>query len=152
MTERGRVLGLDLGDARIGVAVSDDDRRLAVAIGTVHVGQPPGELRAIGDLVLEHDVTLVVIGLPLSMDGTRGARAGHAAAFGDALGAVLSVPIEYQDERLSTVEADRRLREAGVDGRRRRGSIDAAAAQVLLQAWLDARGPAPGPRADADPG
>ena len=139
MSAPGRVLGLDLGDARIGVAVSDDDRRLAVALGTVHVGQPPGELRAIADLVREHDATLVVIGLPLSMDGSSGTRAGHAEAFGDALRAALTVPIDFQDERLSTVEADRRLREAGVDGRGRRRAVDAAAAQVLLQAWLDAR-------------
>ncbi|HUL84453.1 MAG TPA: Holliday junction resolvase RuvX [Actinomycetota bacterium] len=139
MTERGRVLGLDLGDARIGVAISDDDRRLAVPIGTVHIGRPPGELVAVAELVREHGATRVVIGLPLSMRGERGDRAGHAEAFGEALGAVLSVPIDYQDERLSTVEADRRLREAGADGRQRRRAVDAAAAQVLLQAWLDAR-------------
>jgi putative Holliday junction resolvase len=139
MNAPGRVLGLDLGDARIGVAISDDDRRVAVPLGTVHVGQPPGELIAIRDLVREHGVTLIVTGLPLSMDGSRGSRALQAEAFADALRAVVEIPISLQDERLTTVEAEGSLRRAGVGGRERRGVVDAAAAQVLLQAWLDAR-------------
>jgi putative Holliday junction resolvase len=140
MTGPGRVLGLDLGDARIGVALSDDDRRVAVPIGTVHVGQPPGELVAIADLAREHDANLLVLGLPLSMDGTRGSQAAHVEAFADALSAVVHVPIAFQDERLSTVEADRKLGQAGVPARERRRIVDATAAQVLLQAWLDAQG------------
>jgi len=134
----GPVLGLDLGDVRIGVALSDPDRRLAVPIGTVHVGRPPGELRAIADLVAEHGATLVVLGLPRSLDGSDGPAAGRARAFADALRAALSVPVLLHDERLSTVEADRSLAEAGVSSRERRAVIDAAAAQVILQAWLDA--------------
>jgi len=134
----GRVLGLDLGDVRIGVAISDPDRRLAVPLGTVQVGRPPGEMRAVADLVREHDVTLVVIGEPVSLDGVRRERATHAANFAEALRAILAVPVVLHDERLSTVEAERSLREAGVGGRRRRSVIDAAAAQVILQAWLDA--------------
>jgi len=134
----GRVLGLDLGDVRIGVAISDPGRRLAVPLGTVQVGRPPGEMRAVADLVREHDVSLVVIGEPVSMDGVRRERATHAANFAQALRAVLAVPVALHDERLSTVEAERSLRGAGVDGRRRRSVIDAAAAQVILQAWLDA--------------
>ena len=134
----GRVLGLDLGDVRIGVAISDPDRRLAVAVGTVQVGRPPGEMRAIADLVAEHEATLVVVGEPLSLDGTRGTRASHAASFADALRGFVDVPVVLHDERLSTVEAERALGEAGVTGRRRRSVIDAAAAQIILQAWLDA--------------
>lgn len=134
----GRVLGLDLGDVRIGIAVSDPDRRVAVPLGTVHVGRPPGELLAIATLVAEHQITLVVLGLPLSMSGERGPRASLAAEFSEALRAVLTVPVELQDERLSTVEAERSLREAGVKGRDRRAVVDAAAARVILQAWLDA--------------
>ena len=136
--ELGRVLGLDLGDARIGVAISDPERRVAVPLGTVHVGRPPGEMRAVGELVRDNDVTLVVIGEPKSMDGSRGTRADHAASFAQALEAMLSVPIVLHDERLSTVEAERGLRAAGVPGRQRRAVVDAAAAQVILQAWLDA--------------
>jgi len=134
----GRVLGLDLGDVRIGVAVSDPERRVALPFGTVHVGRPPGELLAIAALVAEHEVTLVVLGLPLSMSGERGPRARLAAGFAEALRVVLTVPVEFQDERLSTVEAERSLREAGIKGRDRRAVVDAAAAQVILQAWLDA--------------
>ena len=136
---RGRVLGLDLGDARIGVAVSDQDRTVALPVGTVTVGRPPGELHAIATMVSEQDVTLVVVGEPLSMDGSRGARAEQAAAFAEALRAVLSVPVVLHDERLSTVEGERRLREAGIHGRAGRAVIDAMAAQVILQAWLDLR-------------
>jgi putative Holliday junction resolvase len=137
----GRVLGLDLGDVRIGVAISDPDRRLAVPLGTVQVGRPPGEMRAIADLVREHDVTLVVIGEPISMDGVRRDRANHAANFAEALRAMLGVPVALHDERLSTAEAERSLREAGVTGTRRRSVVDAAAAQVILQAWLDTQRP-----------
>jgi putative holliday junction resolvase len=137
-TGTGRVLGLDLGDARIGVAISDPERRLAVPVGTIHVGQPPGELRAVAALVAEHGATLLVIGLPRSMSGDEGPRAALAREFGAAVGSAVPVPIEFQDERLSTVEAERALREAGVTGRDRRRVVDRSAATVILQAWLDA--------------
>jgi putative Holliday junction resolvase len=136
----GRVLGLDLGDARIGVAISDPERRVAVPHGTIHVGQPPGELKAVAALVRELDATAVVVGHPRSMSGASGPRAQQAEAFAEALRAAVSVPVELQDERLSTVEAERSLREAGLDGRRRRTVVDEAAATVILNAWLDARG------------
>ncbi len=137
-TDLGRILGLDLGDVRIGVAISDPERRLALPLGTVQVGRPPGEMRAVADLVRQHDVTLVVIGEPVSLDGERRARATHAANFADALRAMLTVPVVLHDERFSTVEAERSLRAAGVTGARRRSVVDAAAAQVILQSWLDA--------------
>jgi putative Holliday junction resolvase len=132
----GRVLGVDLGDARIGVAISDDDRRLAVTLGTVH-GGAPADLQAIARLVEEHDVSLVIVGLPLVMSGKKGTRAAQAEGFAEALRALLVVPVELQDERLSTVEAERSLREAGVSGRDRRSVVDRSAAAVILQAWLD---------------
>jgi putative Holliday junction resolvase len=135
--DTGRVLGLDLGEARIGVAVSDPERRLAIPVGTVHVGQPPGELKAIAALVGEHEVTQVV-GHPLAMSGASGASASQAEAFAGALRSILSVPVALQDERLTTVEAERSLREAGVRGRDRRAVVDRTAAAVILQAWLDA--------------
>ena len=139
VTALGPVLGLDLGDARIGVAISDPERRLAVPVGTVHVGQPPGERLAIAGLVRERGATLIVVGLPLSLRGERGARAGHADAFAEALRGVVEVPVELQDERLSTAEAERALATAGTRGRGRRRVVDASAAAVILQAWLDAR-------------
>ena len=139
MGEPGRVLGLDLGDARIGVAISDDRRRIAVPLGTVRTGAP-ADVKAIADLVHGHGVTLVVIGHPLHLSGEAGERAHHAERFAEALDAFLEVPVVLQDERLSSVEADRALREAGASGRERRQAVDRSAATVILQAWLDAAG------------
>jgi putative holliday junction resolvase len=135
---RGRVLGLDLGDVRIGVAISDPERRLAVPLGTVHVGSPPGELRSIAAIVEENAVSLVVLGHPLLLSGERGASAAHAEEFAEALRAFLGVPVILHDERLSSVEADRRLADAGAGGRERRRAVDRSAATVILQAFLDA--------------
>jgi putative Holliday junction resolvase len=136
VAEPGRVLGLDLGDARIGVAISDDARRMAVPLGTVRTGAP-ADVRAIGDLIREHGVTLVVVGHPLLLSGEAGERAHHAEGFAAAIGEALDVPVLLQDERLSTVEAGRALRESGASGRDRRRTIDRSAATVILQAWLD---------------
>ncbi len=131
------MLGLDLGDARIGVAVSDPERRLAVPVGTIHVGQPPGELLAVKELVREHDATLIVVGHPLAMSGESGSKAQQAEAFAGALRAVVDIPVELQDERLSTVEAERSLREAGVKGQDRRRVVDRSAAAIILQSYVD---------------
>ena len=136
MGEPGRVLGLDLGDARIGVAISDDARRMAVPLGTVRTGAP-ADVRAIADLVREHGVTLVVVGHPLLLSGKAGERAHHAERFAAALTGLLEIPVLLQDERLSTVEAERALRETGASGRDRRRAVDRSAATVILQAWLD---------------
>ena len=141
MVEQGRVLGLDLGDARIGVAISDDARRMAVPLGTVRTGAPT-DVRAIADLVREHGVTLVVVGHPLLLSGKAGERAHHAERFAAALTGLLDVPVLLQDERLSTVEAERALRETGASARDRRRAIDRSAATVILQAWLDTDRPA----------
>jgi putative pre-16S rRNA nuclease len=134
--EPGRVLGLDLGDARIGVAISDAARRMAVPLGTVRTGAP-ADVRAIADIIREHGVTLVVVGHPLLLSGEAGERAHHAERFAGAIEKALGVPVRLQDERLSTVEAERALRESGTSGRDRRGTIDRSAATVILQAWLD---------------
>lgn len=133
----GRVLGLDLGDARIGVAISDPERRLALPLGTVNVGRPPGELKAIAALVEENEVTLVVVGHPRSMSGGAGPAALKAEAFAEALRASVGRPVELQDERLTTVQAERELRRAGVKGRDARAVVDQTAASHILQAWLD---------------
>lgn len=137
MPERGRVLGLDLGEVRIGVAISDPERRLAVPLGTIHTGAP-ADLKAVASLVRDNDVSLVVVGHPLLLSGEAGDRARHAEAFADALRSVLEVPVVLQDERLSTVEADRALRAAGASAARRRAAVDRSAATVILQAYLDA--------------
>lgn len=132
----GRVLGLDLGDVRIGVSISDADRRLALPFGNVSAGAPH-DLKAIASIVAENDVSAVVVGHPLSLSGQPGPRARKAEEFAAALGHALAVPIVLQDERLSTVEADKALAAAGVRGRDRREAVDASAATVILQAYLD---------------
>ena len=136
-TARGRVLGLDLGDVRIGVAISDERGRVAVPLGTVHVGAPH-DLKAIARLAAENQVTLLVVGLPLSMSGRAGPRADAARAFAQALEGVLGLPVVLHDERLSTVEAERALRAAGARGGRVRRAADRSAATVILQSYLDA--------------
>jgi putative Holliday junction resolvase len=136
---RGRVLALDLGDVRIGVAISDGDRRMAVPVGTVRTGAPQ-DLKSVAALVREHAATLVVVGHPLSMSGHAGPRARAAEEFAGALRTFLEVPVVMHDERLSTVQADRALRAAGASGRERRRVIDRQAATVILQSYLDATG------------
>jgi putative pre-16S rRNA nuclease len=133
----GRVLGLDLGDARIGVAISDPDRRLALPLGTVRTGAPE-DIRAIGRLVTKNEVSLVVVGHPRSLSGKIGPRARLAEQFTEALRAILPVPVVLHDERLSTVEAERALRDAGARSRERKQAIDQSAAAVILQSYLDA--------------
>ena len=118
------------------MAISDDARRMAVPLGTVRTGAP-ADVRAIADLIWEHGVTLVVVGYPLLLSGEAGERAHHAERFAAAIGEALDVPVLLQDERLSTVEAGRALRESGASGRDRRRTIDRSAATVILQAWLD---------------
>ena len=118
------------------MAISDDARRMAVPLGTVRTGAP-ADVRAIADLIREHGVTLVVVGHPLLLSGEAGARAHHAERFAAAIGEALHVPVLLQDERLSTVEAERALRESGAGGRDRRRTVDRSAATVILQAWLD---------------
>ncbi len=134
----GRVLGLDLGQARIGVAISEPAGRMAVPIGTVRTGAP-NDLRAIAEMVRVHGVTEIVVGLPLRLSGESGEAADHARKFAEALEAFLHVPVVLQDERLSTVEAERGLATAGVRGRARRRVVDQMAAAVILQAYLDRR-------------
>jgi putative Holliday junction resolvase len=120
------------------VAISDPGRVLASPVGiVVRSGDADADRRAIAELAKEWEAALVVVGLPLSMDGTVGPAAEAALAEAAALAELLDVPVETFDERLTTVTADRQLRAANVGGRARRKVIDQAAAAVMLQAWLD---------------
>lgn len=132
----GRVLGLDLGDARIGVSVSDPDRHLALPFGTLKAGAPQ-DVKAIAALVADNDISEVVVGHPLSLSGDAGPRARNAETFVEVLRQELPVPVSLQDERMSTVEAEKALAEAGSRGRDRREKVDASAATVILQAFLE---------------
>ena len=136
---RGRRLGIDVGSVRVGVALSDPDGVLATPLVTVaRVAEGGGDLRAIVDLVAEHEVVGIVVGLPRTLAGREGRAAEDARAFGAALEAVVDVPIEFADERLTTVVATQQLRQRGVKGRKQRAVIDQAAAVAILQGRLDA--------------
>ncbi len=137
----GRVVGLDLGSRRIGVAVSDTGRTLAVPRATLErSGDPERDRAAVVDLVVEEAATCVVVGHPLGLDGREGAAARGARAEAQALAAALApsgVPVVLVDERLTTVTAHRLLAGSGLDERRRRRVVDRSAATVLVQAFLD---------------
>ncbi|HWC68353.1 MAG TPA: Holliday junction resolvase RuvX [Acidimicrobiales bacterium] len=137
-----RALGLDLGEKRIGVAVSDRTGTIATPRTVlVRTGTRAEDHRRIARLVEEEEAEVVVVGLPLSLDGARGLAARAAVAEADDLRTVVGVPVELFDERLTTVSAQRALTEAGVRGDAGRRVVDKVAAAVMLQAWLDRRHP-----------
>jgi len=139
-----RALGIDLGSKRIGIAVSDSEGRVATPIDTVHrSGDVASDHRAIGALAREWEVGVLVVGLPLSLDGTEGPAATAARGEAKRLAASLLLPTELYDERLTTVTAEQRLREQGLDGKARRRVVDQVAASILLQSWLDRQAAAP---------
>jgi putative Holliday junction resolvase len=133
---KGRVIALDLGEARIGVAISDPDRTVALPAGTIKAAGGVDDLKAVARMVADTDAVEVVVGHPLSLSGERGEAARKAEEFADGLRLLLDLPVHLQDERLSTVEADRGLRAAGAGGRSRRRSVDQAAASLVLEAFL----------------
>jgi putative Holliday junction resolvase len=135
-----RVVALDLGERRIGVAVSDRAGTVAVPHDTVRrSGDPVADREAIAGLVADLEAERVVVGLPLSLDGSYGPAARRAEEEAKALADALTVPVELADERLTTVTANRSLAASGVRARDRRRAVDQLAATVLLQAWLDAQ-------------
>jgi putative Holliday junction resolvase len=133
-----RVLGLDLGSVRIGVAVSDGTGTIASPHSVLERrATRDDDYAAVAALVAELAAERVVVGLPLSMDGRMGPAAQAAVEEAKALGDVLAVPVETYDERLTTVTADRSLSSLGLPGQARRRVVDKVAAAVMLQAWLD---------------
>lgn len=133
----GRVLALDIGEVRIGVAISDPDRTVALPAGTIAVRGAPHDLKAVAGLVREQRAAEVVVGHPLSLSGDRGPAAHRAEEFVSGLRSFLDVPVHLQDERLSTIEAERHLREAGATGREARRVADQTAAMLILRAFLE---------------
>jgi putative Holliday junction resolvase len=134
----GRVIGLDPGDRRIGVALSDT---LGI-IAQPHVvldRQAVDAIAAIKKLCMEYEVETVVVGLPRSLSGKEGPSAAKARELGAAVGAATGLDIEFVDERFTTVQAEAALLEGGMRRRQRRETIDKVAAAVMLQGYLDAR-------------
>jgi len=132
-------MGLDVGTKTVGVAISDALGMTAQPITTVRRTSLRVDLDALAALASQYEVSHVVVGLPLNMDGSEGPRAEASRKFGAAVEARLGLSIEYWDERLSTVAAERVLIEGDVRRERRRELIDQLAASYILQGWLDGR-------------
>lgn len=134
---RKRILGVDFGRARIGVAVSDELGMLAHPVETIATGHGDPAAR-IREIAADKDVERVVVGLPRHMSGALGDAAAEALAFAEKLRAILPCDVITWDERLTTVAANRALRDSGQKMRNSRGVVDQVAAQMILQGYLDA--------------
>ena len=134
-----RVLALDVGERRIGMAMSDPLGITAQRAGTVERGALEETLRRLQEIVIRDEIGTVVVGLPLSMDGSRGTSAAGMGRFAEDLRRALAIPVTLWDERLTTAEADRLMRSAGVSRKERTRHLDEVAAQLILQSYLDSR-------------
>lgn len=147
-----RALGIDVGSRRIGTALSDQLGLLAAPWRAVLVGRGR-EMAELAAMVAEREIEIIVIGLPVSLDGSEGPQAATVRAFAERLAAYLAqeqpdktappIPIEFTDERFTTAEAERLLLQRNLSREQRKARIDAAAAAIMLQDWLDARRPRP---------
>lgn len=133
----GRIVGLDYGEKRCGVAVSDPLHMIAGACEVIDVRGPKQVMKEILALCRDQEAERIVVGMPLNMDGTRGASAEAAQRLADGLAARTELPVETWDERLTTKTAEQALIEAGTRRAQRKGVIDKVAAQIMLQHYLD---------------
>jgi len=135
----GRILALDYGSRRVGVAISDPLGLTAQPLTAIPREGDRKDIAAIGRLAAELEVTSVVVGLPLLMNGDEGPQAVRARAFGERLAAELSIPVTMWDERLTTAQSERHLIDSGVRRKRRKEIRDSLSAMLLLQSVLDLR-------------
>jgi len=135
-----RILAIDPGSKRLGLALSDPSGTVALPLSVLHRRSEPEDLQELNRIVVHNGVELVLVGLPRMMDGTVDVAARNAQAFGAEVGRVTGLPVEYWDERLTTVAAERFLIEQGKRRARRRQDVDRVAATLLLQGYLDYRG------------
>lgn len=131
-----RVLGLDLGRRRIGLALSDQKGVIALPAGALQRRDLASDLASLRDLAAEREVERIVVGLPIHMNGSRGAEAQAAEAFARDLAEATGLPVDTLDERWTTQEAERALRATGRTGRRAREVVDSVAATILLRTYL----------------
>jgi putative Holliday junction resolvase len=138
------VVGIDFGRKRIGLAITDGQS--AYPLETMGRRSLKYDLEAIRSQLAERAVSLIVIGLPLNMDGTEGPSARAARAFAEHLGSATGLPVEMFDERLTSFEAEERLREASASRASKKAARDAVAAAVILEGWLESRRALPNSR------
>jgi putative Holliday junction resolvase len=131
-----RLAALDVGDARIGVAVCDELGLTIRGVGLVRRAGGRRDLEAIAALLTPLEPERIVVGLPLNMDGSEGPQAAKVRAFGERVSVHLALPVEFWDERLTTVEAEQTLRGAAMSRSRRRQRIDQEAAAIILESYL----------------
>jgi putative Holliday junction resolvase len=134
----GRLLGVDHGRARVGLAISDPDRKIAFPLATHERRGTEKDAEYFRALVVEEGVVGLVVGLPVHLDGREGTAAAEARSFGTWLANLTGLPVVWWDERFSTAEAESALWSAGLTHRQRKARRDRVAAQVFLQAYLDA--------------
>ncbi|MBL7069154.1 MAG: Holliday junction resolvase RuvX [Candidatus Omnitrophica bacterium] len=130
-----RILGLDLGEKRIGVAISDALRITAQGLDTIDRDDRP----LLAKIIKDNDVSEIVVGLPLNMNGTKGEKAEDAALFADMIKREFSMPVELWDERLSSVSAEKEMIRGDLSRKKRKRLSDKIAAQLILQNYLDSR-------------
>lgn len=134
-----KIMALDVGRSRIGVAFSDPDQTLALPHAAIDRASETDAVTAVLDLAEENGVQEIVVGLPLSLSGEAGPQAREVTGFARSLSARAEVPVTTMDERYSTVEAERLIRQAGQQPSRNRAGVDAMAAAIILQSYLDSR-------------
>lgn len=131
-----RIVAVDLGDVRTGLAAGDDVVRIVQPLRVVEERDPARRLERVADEIDRHGADRIVVGLPLNMDGTEGEAAVAARRFGEALAGRLGVPVDYQDERLTSFDADERLKGSGLTRRGKKKVQDSIAAATILEDWL----------------
>ena len=138
-SEPGRVMALDVGERRIGVALSDPTRTLASPLTTIRAVPRSTALKRILTLIRDYQVTTLVVGLPLTMNGDIGPQATLVQQFVDELRPLIDIPISFVDERLTTVAAERMMIDLKIKPEQRRARIDEMAASIILQDFLDSQ-------------
>lgn len=132
-------MALDIGEVRVGIAVSDPAGRVATPVCVLPSAEVRAHAPSFRRVLQDWEPDMLLSGLPCSLSGEEGPQARRVREFAEGLSRRTGLPLEYADERLSSSEAKRSLREAGLDERAMRGKVDMVAASLFLQAWLDAR-------------
>jgi len=133
----GRVAGIDFGTVRVGIAISDPARTIASPYENYTRGGRQADTRRFRRLVEEENVRLFVVGLPVHLSGDESVKSREAREFGKWLGEITEIPVDYFDERFTSLEAERLLQEASLTSKRRKKRLDMLAAQVMLAAYLE---------------
>lgn len=134
-----KYIGLDVGNRRVGIAFGDSDLRIATPLAVISRETPAQDAQTIAGVMREYAATHLIVGLPRNMDGSQGAQAETVIEYAEELAERIRAPIIFWDERLTTVEATQRTHATGARGKKSRRGIDALAAAVLLQDYLDSQ-------------